>query len=186
MGILSAEGTMTRADISLLAVRLLALYVIAGGISMLPGLTALPRVGLGEYEFTRGLWIAYGMATILPVCLGVLALVFSRALARRITPSRPEDADVADTPRAGVRDIQSAAIGTFGLLLLAVTLPRLIATLATHRLPDRFHAEKSSLFEDKFFVAQLATAVMALLLCTGAGLWVRLIRRFRNLGWKEG
>ena len=174
---------MTRGDISLLAVRLLALYLIADGISVLPSLRMLPRIGdLWEEDITRLAWFAYGLAIILPVCLGLLALLFSRALARGITPRRAEEEPL----RAGLSDIQSAATGTFGLLLLAVTLPQLITSIAMHQ-PTRPHTkEEVSLFDDAYFVAEFATTLMALFLCTSAGLWVRMIRSFRNLGWKEG
>ena len=177
---------MTLADVSLLAVRLLALYVIAQGIGVLPSLAALPPISDSDYGVTRSVWIAYRLATILPLCLGLLALLFSRAIARRLTSHRTEDADIPSAARAGVRDMQSAAIGTFGLLLLAVALPRLLAAIAFRSSPSRFDDEEVGLFEDPYVVTQLATVVMALLLCIGSGFWVRLLRRFRDLGWKEG
>lgn len=172
---------MTRGDISLLAVRLLALYLIADGISRLPGLTMLPHVGDYREDITRLAWLTWGFAIILPVCLGLLALLFSRALAWSITPRRAEEEPL----RAGLSDVQSAATGTFGLLLLAVTLPQLITSIAMHQPTRPNTKEEVSLFDDAYFVAEFATTLMALFLCTGAGLWVRMIRSFRNLGWKE-
>ena len=151
---------MTRDDVSLLAVRLLALYVIADGISVLPEITALPRIGHGEYEVTGQVWIAYRLAVILPVCLGIAALVFSRPLARVLTPRRAEE---TGAPDAGIPDVQSAAIGTFGLLLLAA--PKLAGRRT----------------QEALVAGGIIGVVAALVLSIALGLWtLRTLREARG------
>ncbi len=174
---------MTRSDVSLLAVRLLALYLITMGISYLPGLKTLEYVS-DAGSMTRAALFAYAATMVLPLCLGILALAWSRPIARWVTPRAAAD-EQEDSPRAGLADIQSLAIATFGLLLLAVTLPHLIRAIGLHRSSGRVDSEFFSHFDDWNLVAQAATVVLALLLCIGAGFWTHLLRRFRNLGWES-
>ena len=76
---------MTRADVSLLAVRLLALYLITMGISYLPGLKTLEY--FSDAGMTRAALFAVAAAMVLPLCLGILALVWSRSIARWVRPA---------------------------------------------------------------------------------------------------
>ena len=121
---------VTRSDISILAVRILALYLIAQGVSALPALASYWR---NEW-FTSSMRVTYLVAIVSPVVIGVAMLALSGVLARRLIPGGEAQAK----PAAGLSDIQSVAFATFGLLLIASTIPDLFASIVTFDVRPRY------------------------------------------------
>ncbi len=162
---------ITRSDISLLAVRIFALFLIAQGVSALPALYALWRNEL----FTPSQRVAYSAAIVSTAVIGLAVLALSGVLARRLIPRTEAQA----APTARLSDIQSVAFATFGLLLIATTVPKLLGTIL------RCVELTSWTVEKPMLLSQVASIAIGVLLCTGASYWTRLLAKFRNLGYEE-
>ncbi len=169
---------ITRSDISLLAVRIFALYLIAVGVSSLPVLSSLWRNEL----FTPSQRVAYSAAIMSTAVIGLAVLALSGVLARRLIPRTEPQA----APTARLSDIQSVAFATFGLLLIATTVPGLLGTILKYVDPYRAGGDDfSSWIVAPTALSQVASIAIGVLLCTSASYWTRLLAKFRNLGYEE-
>ena len=177
---------VSRSDISLLAVRVFALYLIAQGVISFPALVS----------YWRGGWLkssqqlAYTAVIVSPVVIGLAVLAFSALLARRVLPQT----ETPTGPAARLSDVQSVVFATFGLLLIATTVPGLLGSYLEHAdiVPvDEFEYRQRTgearprWLDDPMVVSQIASIVMGILLCTGASFWTRLLSKFRNLGYDK-
>ncbi len=166
---------ITRSDISLLAVRIFALYLIAVGVSSLPVLSSLWRNEL----FTPSQRVAYSAAIVSTAVIGLAVLALSGVLARRLIPRTEAQA----APTARLSDIQSVVFATFGLLLIATTVPKALRTILMYvELRDD---DYESWIGKPVALSQIASIAIGVLLCTGASYWTRLLAKFRNLGYEE-
>ena len=167
---------ITRNDLSLGAVRLLALYLIARAARSLPALIS----GWFSFRILKhdGLFAAVVLAAVLPLLLAIGMAVFSRRIARWVMPSSEEPLD----PTPGVSLVQSVAIGTFGLLLLATDLPDIVLSVATLEMRNEMMSQSRSLLQDPKFLGSVLSVGIGVVLLTGASFWSRLISRFRRLG----
>jgi hypothetical protein len=170
--------TMTRSDISLLAVRLLALYLIVQGISYLPVVAQLWRP---ENEYMRASRVWSSVVMTAPIVLGLVMFVSSRVIAHWILPSE----GVPDDPTAGVATYQSVAIGTFGLFLIAFAIPQLWSAILVLKENSIGVRRPKSFYEDPYVVGELVSLVLGVVLLTGARYWARLVARFRDLGYEN-
>ncbi len=170
---------ITRSDISLLAVRIFALYLIAVGVSSLPVLSSLWRNEL----FTPSQRVAYSAAIVSTAVIGLAVLALSGVLARRLIPRTEAQA----APTARLSDIQSVVFATFGLLLIATTVPKLLSTILRYVELTRGGDDDSVQlgYEKSMVLSQVASIAIGVLLCTGASYWTRLLAKFRNLGYEE-
>ena len=166
---------ITRSDISLLAVRIFALYLIAVGVSSLPVLSSLWRNEL----FTPSQRVAYSAAIVSTAVIGLAVLALSGVLARRLIPRTEAQA----APTARLSDIQSVVFATFGLLLIATAVPKALATILTY--VTRGDDDHGSWIEKSMALSEVASIAIGVLLCTGASYWTRLLAKFRNLGYEE-
>jgi len=172
------EPTMlTRSDVSLLAVRLFALYLIAEGVSASPALHGI----LSDQGMSAAQRLTLSTAIVGMAVVGVAVLVFSPALARRLMPATGAQ---SDSP-ANLAQIQSTAIATFGLILIATTLPNLAGTavLMIERPSDEGFMGS---YGRAAMASEIAALVIGIVLCTGASFWTRLLAKFRDLGYENG
>ncbi len=168
---------ITRSDISLLAVRIFALYLIAQGVSALPALSALWRNEL----LTPSQQVAYSAAIVSTAVIGLAVLALSGVLARRLIPRTEAQA----APTARLSDIQSVVFATFGLLLIATTVPKALRTILMHVEPTGAGEDDYERWIKPVALSQIASIAIGVLLCTGASYWTRLLAKFRNLGYEE-
>ena len=169
---------ITRSDISLLAVRIFALYLIAQGVSALPGLSALWSMKL----FTSSQQVLFSAAAVSPAVIGLAVLALSGVLARRLIPRTEAQA----APTARLSDIQSVVFATFGLLLIATTVPKALRTILMYVEPTGAGDDDyESWIETPMALSQIASIAIGVLLCTGASYWTRLLAKFRNLGYEQ-
>ncbi len=165
---------ITRSDISLLAVRIFALYLIAVGVSSLPVLSSLWRNEL----FTPSQRVAYSAAIVSTAVIGLAVLALSGVLARRLIPRT----DAQAAPTARLSDIQSVVFATFGLLLIATTVPKALRTILMY---VELRDDDYERWIRPVALSQIASIAIGVLLCTGASYWTRLLAKFRNLGYEE-
>jgi hypothetical protein len=169
---------ISRLDLALLAVRLLALYLIVQGISSVAGVVQMWKAddpNIRESAF----WITVAMT--LPIVFGAGLLAFSRLVAARLLPPTQVE---ESSPRAAT--VQSIAIGTFGLFLVAYAIPRLWTRVLLLEEPPWGWEEDRAFYEDPYLVGEIVSLVIGVVLFTGAGYWTRLFARFRDLGHGGG
>ena len=167
---------ITRNDLSLGAVRLLALYLIVRAVRRLPALifgwsslSTLSHVGL---------FAAAVLVAVVPLLIAIGMALFSRRIARWVMPSSDEPLD----PMPGVSLVQSVAIGTFGLFLVAADLPSVVLSVSMLEMHNELANQSKSLFLYPAFLGSVLSVGIGVVLLTGAAFWSRLISRFRRLG----
>jgi len=113
--------------------------------------------------------------------VGVVVLVFSAVLARKLMPATGPQSESAPN----LAQIQSTAIATFGLILIAMTLPNLAGTavLMMERPSDE---AIMGTYDRAAMASEIAGVVIGIVLCTGASFWTRLLAKFRDLGYDGG
>ena len=163
-----------RNDLSLAAVRLLALYLVIQAFRNAAPMYALWRANSPPEDSGLGVWIVF--AAVAPLVVGAALAVFSRSVARWVAPGADEGAE--STP--GIAVLQSVAIGTFGLFLIAVDLPRLVSNVLSLSARNGAFRTSYRLLEDPLFLRSAVSVGIAL--CVGAPFWSRLITAFRGLG----
>ena len=190
---------MTRSDLSVLAVRLLGVYVFLDGFRYLPLLSQQMHIWKdigGENEgiaYALNVWVY-----CLPLLMGLLLLVLSRPIGRWLLPR----AGAADSPPASqspstlapstlapsthspstLRDVQGVVIATFGLLIVATTGPEVLVRAVTLQDVDQFDRPVRML-DDIYYVTGLVQVLVGVALVVGAGFLSRQINRFRQLGY---
>jgi len=167
---------ITRNDLSLGAVRLLALYLIVRAARSLPALIS------GWFSFRilkhEGMFAAVVFAAVVPLLIAIVLAVFSRRIARWVMPSSEKPLD----PAPGTALVQSVVIGTFGLFLIATDFPDVVLSVSTLEMRNDLLNQSRSLHQDPAFLGNVISVGIGVVLLTGASFWSRLISRFRRLG----
>ena len=156
--------------------RVLALYLVAEGIASLAGIGSLWSFEAEELYASR-VWVTIAMTA--PVLLGLVLWCASRTVARWILP--PPN----DEPPAGTATVQTVAIATFGLFLVAVSIPRLWTSVLMLGERGAWQDEPPPFYKDPHVVGGMVSLAIGVLLCTGARYWSRLLARFRDLGYEK-
>ena len=85
-------------------------------------------------------------------------------------------------PTPGASLVQSVAIGTFGLFLVAADLPNIVLSVSMLEMRNEVANQSKSLFQYPVFLGNVLSVGIGVVLLTGAAFWSRLISRFRRLG----
>jgi len=170
---------LTRSDLSLIAVRVVALYLIANGITSAPYLYMVWNSEMYE-EFGNRWWLTVAGSS--SITMGLLLFFLSRPFARLVMPTGVQ----AEEPPANLSGIQSVAISTIGLFVIVLSLPDLLVGLATFSpASGRATGEALRWYEDLQILAALVRVVLGVVLCTGPSYWARQLKKFRDLGYAK-
>lgn len=171
---------ITREDLALIGVRLLALLLVVDGIAFVAYSLSSWRAAESMEDFPRKLWgFSYALAVVAPILFGAGVFALSRPIARWITPNSESPTEAP----ARLSTVQSVAIGTFGLFLIAMAIPRAWASYLVFEEISPPSDESTTILDDHGFVSNLISLAVGIALFTGARFWTKLFSRFRDLGW---
>lgn len=165
---------MEPATLSLILLRVLAVYLIAKGILFAPEIVTVwsgASAYAGKYP-NIGL---YSFVILTPVIFGLILWLLSPQLAKMIVRGESLKQSVESL---SLGNIQAAVLATVGLLIIFVTIPSLIS------ISVQIFGEggRSSTAATAHLSAQIAKVGLGVVLVFGANSLVRLIRRIREFG----
>jgi len=167
-----------------IAVRIVAIYVIAQGIMYLPSMyTALSYSG-ASYEFDVSAVAVIIAAIFGPLIVGIILWVVAPAVSKSIigdVNNRKVEAG------ATIDQYQAVAISTAGLVIVFISLPGFISLLV-QAFGGSYEFEGQKTFDINVVARLLASGLKVLfgvLLVLGVRFWVQLLHRFKEFGLEE-
>jgi len=173
---------MTPITFAKIAIKLVAVYLMAQGIMQVPSIVTLFQFSTTPMDENVQVVFVLVSAIFMPLIAGIVLWVISNWLSRRIVAGVPQD----ESANNSLPDIQAVAISTVGLIVVVLSLPQLIS------LAVQLFGHTSILNDEKIFstailssfVASCVKVVLGLALVLGASGWVRLLYKIRGLGLK--
>lgn len=163
---------MNAKTLAVLAVRLIAIYLVAVGITQLPGLATLFAWGRG---YPPAPMTAFVLVSLLaPLIVGVLLWPFAPALGRWIAPAEAEGA-----PSPSSREFVQGAIAVAGLIIVATAIPGITVAAARVIRNSRLVGPTHALY---LLADRLLIGLVGLALVVGARRLRTWIFRARELG----
>lgn len=164
-----------------IGVRLVALYLIAQGITSLPNLYFyFPGMQHAE-SFSSFIYAVAFISILSPVVIGVLLWVIAPLVSNSLT-SPFQGAELNNT--FNDNQLQTSAIFLIGIYLLTISIPDLVAAIYQYSKLAELESLRDS--AKTSIQASLLTAtielVLGVLLVVGANAITRWVSRLRNLG----
>ena len=163
-----------------IAVRIVALYLIAYGIMQLTTLLSAMQFASSGSE-SSGTYLAIAIATIIsPAFFGVVMWFLSNPLAKRIIGN-------AELPQQGSLDsfsIQATALATVGLILVVLGIPDLIITVNQFAYSLEVNEGANAMTRNALvhLLASFAQLALGIMLIFGASGGARLLHKIRGMG----
>jgi len=148
------------------------------GLLEMPNLYALREIPVDE-SFTDVIKLMHGAAILSPLFVGSLVLISSSRIANWVSRSNGNETHISD---AGLREIQSLAFATSGLIILSVSLPKLIRSWIWTYQNNETNDQTISYFASSHSLSEFVVTVLGLSLFVGSGFYVRLYLWFREFG----
>ena len=169
---------MNTLSISILAIRILALYVIVQGIFVFPAITQIFTISSGrDFDLTERMFLAFSISS--PLIIGILTLVFSRKLGAWLSPDKTH----AETEnKIDMNALQSVAISVLGVLAITDSLPLLIREIAVRNNETVQFAKHLGFWDQPDLVASVVTLLIGIFLFFGSKFIVHLYLWSRYYG----
>lgn len=168
---------MNPQELSIIGIRIVAIYLIAQGFIQFSGFMAsYISLSLKEELFISGACFA-----LAPLLFGILLWLCSTALSRLVVD---KSYHVEESKPINSLSLQAIALSTVGLVLVFTALPALIGQLI------RIFSE-APVFEGKrtydlallsLFIGQLLKVILGVTLVLGANFWARFLSWFQKFG----
>jgi hypothetical protein len=160
-------------------VRVLAVYLIAQAIMVVPQIAYFPFGSEAELVDTHLVYWVVSLAILMPLLVGIALWLIAPHLAKAIVGRNASTTGVAPlTIDAAV----GSAISVAGLLIVVIYLPSFVSTWVQYEAAgSTFNADKLTFH----LIAQGARVCFGVLLIVGVRYWVALIHRFRELGLEK-
>lgn len=173
---------MTARLLGKIALRLLAVYLIARGISVLPDVYAIPI----QFGDKSSLGFNPYFLFIIPICALLIAGIVLWAMAPLISDWMVGTSVVStQMSLANVEEIQRVAIGTAGLIIAIIAIPQVVSWLI-RTVEDLYLLKTQQIIFGShnwaYLVAALLQLLLGLLLIFGTRSLARLLRRAREFG----
>lgn len=166
-----------------IVLRLLAVYLMARGILVLPNLYLIPGISSNLYEVHLNPYFWLIVPIIAPIIAGLVLWVVAPLVANWMTGSgnSSEQALLLSSD-----DLQVSAIVIAGLIIAIIAIPHIAAWLV-QLFANPHSIGVNRVFDPNvlaFFVASVLEFALGLLLIFGVKFWVRLLRWAREFGLK--
>lgn len=173
---------MNAKTVAIIAVRILALYLIVLGLAQLPNISVIVRSFADYDEKTKQLVYVVLTATIAPVVIGIITWILSPSISRLVL----RDIKLVKEESVNAFQLQAIVLASAGVIILVHTIPQLmnivLQALNAHD-PAESDFRMSTFFGASFWAA-LVKVVLALSLVVGSTGWVKLITKLRGAGLK--
>jgi len=124
---------MQKKDIAIIAVRLLALYVMLLTVYALPDYVGMMSLNLGDDALTRAVLTTHIIGAVIKFCIGIALWIFSIPLANLITKDLPDS--TRSTKEFTLAPIQMVAVSVVGLIILSSAIPALVEVIISYIFP---------------------------------------------------
>jgi hypothetical protein len=172
---------MTKQDLSLLAIRLLAVYLISQGLLAIPDLYILASIPPEQLPGNLAL-LGYGLAIITPFAAGLFFFIASTTMAKWICPN---EGNANGSGTATAANAAPLAFATLGLFIIATTLSRIIATAASIYQQSLISEREPEYFNDPSMLGYSVTLLLGISLFAGVRFWVALYQQLKTFGLKN-
>lgn len=165
-----------------IAIKIVAIYVMAQGVVQLPGIVAALQYQSSSVDPNNGNLVIYLSALLSPLVFS-LALWFIAPTLSRVIVKR---ADYSQEIDLTTDHLQAVAIATVGFILVIMSIPPLIGT-STQLFGSMDIVNDEKVFNINllsYVLAALTKIILGLALILGATGWVRLLNKIRGLGLK--
>lgn len=160
-----------------IALRVLAVYIIARGIMELPGLLTV-RMYTGDAQFGGADFLWIFAAIISPLIIGLCLWFLAPRAAYWVVGS----GEKADLPMAvSGATLLAVAFISIGVAFVVQSLPNVLGFIYASQEPSNA-ALGPSVFYSRYFLSEVIRLLLGLLLMVGSKNLVRLFRRFREFG----
>lgn len=160
-----------------IALRVLAVYMIAKGIMELPALMTVPVYASdAHYAGPDFLWIF--AAVLSPLIIG-LGLWFLATRAANWVVGSGENADVPMEVSGAT--LLAVAFISIGVVFVVQSLPNVLGLIYASEEPSN-GAQGPSVFYSRYFLSECIRLILGLVLMAGTRNLVRLFHRFREFG----
>ena len=160
-------------------VRVLAVYLIAQAIIVIPQIASFPFVPDVEFEDNHLVYWVVSLAFLMPLLVGVALWLTAPHLAKVIVGRNSSTTSEASLT---INAVVGSAISVAGLLIIFIYLPSFVSTWVQYEAAgSTFNADQLRVH----LIAQGARVCFGILLLVGVRYWVVLIHRFRELGLEK-
>jgi hypothetical protein len=166
-----------------IAVRIVAIYIIAQGMMYLPSIYTVMLYNDGRSGIDVAGIVAVIAAIFGPLVVGVVLWLVAPALSRWIVGA----IESGEGSSATSGQIQAVAISTAGLIIVFISLPGFISLLV-QTFGGAYEFEGQRIFSINTVANLLASGLKVLfgvLLILGVRFWIRLLHRFKEFGLEE-
>lgn len=170
---------MNAESLSLIGIRLIAIYLIASGIIQL---TYLPLI-FSDTNQDYLMQSVYVLAIISPFMVGIIMYAFSRPFSKLVSGS-PVSAQNAQN-LSNIEQLQGVAFAITGLLIIAIRLPSFVGEILRIFHTAKLNDGRVEIFSNPPFLAELFILLLGLSLFFGARFWTRLYGELREFGLKD-
>jgi hypothetical protein len=169
---------MNTLSISILAIRILALYIIVQGIFVLPAIAPIFTSDSSHtFSVFERLFLAASIFT--PLVIGVIILTFSRKLGGWLSPGKTSGETIN---KVDFKELQAVAFSVLGVFAIVHSTPILIRTLVMRSNQTFQYLNHRTLWQEPYFVASVSTLAIGLFLFFGSKSLVRLYSWSKYLG----
>jgi hypothetical protein len=125
---------MQKKDIAIIAVRLLALYVIVTTVYNLPDYLGVIHLNLlGDDALGRAFFITHTIGAVIKFIIGIALWFYSTFLANLITKDLPESSP--SKKEFTLAHVQVVAVSLIGLFILSSAIPDFLAIIISYIFP---------------------------------------------------
>lgn len=170
---------MNAESLSLIGIRLIAIYLMASGIVQM---TYLPLI-FSDTSQDYFMQTVYVLAIVSPLMVGIIFFAFSRLFSKLVsgTSLPTESAEVG----ARIEELQGVAFAIAGLLIVAIRFPIFVRVILFINQSAELNEGEAEYFSNPHFLAELFVLLLGLSLFFGARFWARIYREFREFGLKN-
>lgn len=158
-------------DLTVLIIRLVAVYIALQGIMYIAQAASMWSGGVSVYG-EMPIWFI-GLTVLSPLILGILLWFMASVMARQAVRGLAESMEVGGLSLQG---LTAAAFSVFGVVLLIMVFPGFIVSLLHYFLSDEPSVDVP------WLVARAFQCVVAVGLIVGSGMVARILFRLRYAG----
>ena len=170
---------MNKESLSLIGIRLIAIYLIASGLIILPNFPQLWSVPTPDSSYVLG----YVIALVAPLVVGVTLYLVSTPLSKLICKGL--DSDQTSDANTKINEFHGIALSITGLIILAIKFPGFIGVILQINQTAVFNDRQVEYFSNFYFLSELLVLILGISLFFGAKFWVNFYIWFQQFGLRN-
>jgi hypothetical protein len=170
---------MNKESFSLIGIRLIAIYLIASGLVLLPN---LPQLWVGPTPDSTYI-LGYVLALAAPLAAGIILFAISMTLSKLICKGL--NSNQTSEANTKINEFHGIALSIAGLMILAMKFPDFIGVILQINQTAVLNNRQAEYFSNSYFLSELLVLVLGVSLLLGAKFWINFYRWFQQFGLKD-